>query len=182
MAYETHYRYFASGELKWHFSFLVWKYIIINITKSFSFDFILCTNYMLGWMCFLFWHILLAWSKIRSLSHLCQNPISAGTANSHAVIADWSMTQRAWINTPRPHRNGCHFVDGIFEFIFLNDICCVLIQISSTFVPLVLIAKTCIIGLDNGLSPVRRQAIIWSNDDLFCWRIYTSLDLDELTH
>ena len=29
---------------------------------------------------------------------------------------------------------------------------------------------------DDGLALTRRQAIIWTNDDLVCWRIYTSLD------
>ena len=37
------------------------------------------------------------------------------------------------------------------------------------------------IGSDNGLVPYRRQAIIWSNDGLIRLRIYTSLDLSELT-
>ena len=36
------------------------------------------------------------------------------------------------------------------------------------------------IGSDNGLSPVRRQAIIWTNDALGYWRIYASLNLNEL--
>ena len=38
-----------------------------------------------------------------------------------------------------------------------------------------------LIGSDNGLEPNRRQAIIWSNAFLVCWRIYASLVLDELT-
>ena len=38
------------------------------------------------------------------------------------------------------------------------------------------------IGTDNGLLPIRRQAIIWTNDGLVNWRIYTSLGLDDLTH
>ena len=36
------------------------------------------------------------------------------------------------------------------------------------------------IGSDNGLVPNGRQAIIWSNEGMFYWRIYTSLDLNEL--
>ena len=36
------------------------------------------------------------------------------------------------------------------------------------------------IGPDNGLAPNRRQAIIWTNDDLGYWRIYASLGLNEL--
>ena len=36
------------------------------------------------------------------------------------------------------------------------------------------------IGLDNGLAPNRRQAIIWTNADIIHWRIYTALGGDEL--
>ena len=37
-----------------------------------------------------------------------------------------------------------------------------------------------LLGLDNGLAPNRRQAIIWTNGGLGYWRIYTSLGLNEL--
>ena len=36
------------------------------------------------------------------------------------------------------------------------------------------------IGLNNGLSPNRRQAIIWTNADPIHWRIYVALGGDEL--
>ena len=36
------------------------------------------------------------------------------------------------------------------------------------------------IGSDNGLAPVRWQAIIWINDGLVYWCIYVSLSLNEL--
>ena len=36
------------------------------------------------------------------------------------------------------------------------------------------------IGSDNGLAPTRRQAIIWTNVGVLYWRIYGSLDLNEL--
>ena len=39
-----------------------------------------------------------------------------------------------------------------------------------------------IIGLDNGLAPNRRQAIIWTNDDPVQQWIYAALGGDELTH
>ena len=35
-------------------------------------------------------------------------------------------------------------------------------------------------GWDNGLAPIRWQAIIWIDDCLVCWCIYISLDLKEL--
>ena len=37
------------------------------------------------------------------------------------------------------------------------------------------------IGLDNGLAPNGRQAIIWTNADPIHWRIYVALGGDELT-
>ena len=37
------------------------------------------------------------------------------------------------------------------------------------------------IGLDNGLAPIRQQAIIWTNADPINWRIYATLGGDELT-
>ena len=36
------------------------------------------------------------------------------------------------------------------------------------------------VGSDNDLAPTRRQAIIWTNDGLVCWRIYASLGLNKL--
>ena len=32
------------------------------------------------------------------------------------------------------------------------------------------------IGLDNGLAPNRRQAIIWTNADLIHWCIYAAVE------
>ena len=48
------------------------------------------------------------------------------------------------------------------------------------FVPNGLINDNCI-GLYNGLSPNRRQAIIWTNANPIHWRIYAALTGDELT-
>ena len=70
------------------------------------------------------------------------------------------------INTLRTRQNGRHFPDAfswmqMYKFqlrfhwsLFLR----VQLTIFST-------------GSDNGLGPNRRQAIIWSNDGLVCWRI-----------
>ena len=38
------------------------------------------------------------------------------------------------------------------------------------------------IGSDNGLSPSRWQAIIWTNDSLVYWCIYVSLSFNELNN
>ena len=55
---------------------------------------------------------------------------------------------------------------------------CILIQISLKFVPKGLIDNNpalVSIGLDNGLAPIRRQAIIWTNVDPINWCIYEAL-------
>ena len=36
------------------------------------------------------------------------------------------------------------------------------------------------IAADNGLEPIRRQAIIWTNGDQVYWRIYASFGFIEL--
>ena len=71
--------------------------------------------------------------------------------------------------------------DNIFRCVFLNENICILIKISLNFVPKVPIDNKPSIGLDNGLVPNRRQAIIWSNADPVHWCIYTALGGDELT-
>ena len=38
------------------------------------------------------------------------------------------------------------------------------------------------IGLDNGLAPNRRQAIIWTNADLMPWRVYAAPGEDGLKY
>ena len=52
----------------------------------------------------------------------------------------------------------------------MNEKFCILIQISRKF------------GLDNGLVPNRRQAIIWTNADPIQWRIYAALGGDGLIY
>ena len=56
------------------------------------------------------------------------------------------------------------------------------VTISPKFVPKGLIDNNPgRVGLDNGLVPNRRQAIIWTNADPIHWRIYAALRGDELT-
>ena len=45
-------------------------------------------------------------------------------------------------NTLRLRQNGCHFTDVIFKFIFLNEYCCILIELSIKSVPEGLVNKT----------------------------------------
>ena len=49
-------------------------------------------------------------------------------------------------NTSSPEQNGRHFADDIFPLIFSNGNCCILIQISYEFVPMVPIYNKVSIG------------------------------------
>ena len=89
------------------------------------------------------------------------------------------------VNTSRPRQNGCHFADGIFKCIFLNeDVTCKFrLKFHCTEVcSQGFIWQYASIGSDNGLPPGRRQAIIWTNDGLVYLCIYASLGLNESTH
>ena len=81
------------------------------------------------------------------------------------ISADWgaNIWSRIRINTLRPRQNGRLFADDTFKRIFLNENIRISIKISLKFVPKGLIKQYSSIGSDNGLSPGRRQAIIWTN-------------------
>ena len=59
-------------------------------------------------------------------------------------------------------QNGRHFADDIFKCVFLNEDIWISMNISPKFVP-----QYSSIGSDNGLVPIRWQAIIWINDRKF---------------
>ena len=67
------------------------------------------------------------------------------------------------VNALRPRQNGWRFADDIFKCIFLNENAWISIKIPLKFIPEGLIY---IIGSDNGLTTIRRQAIIWTTDGL----------------
>ena len=110
----------------------------------------------------------------------------------------WFATPSAYsVDRLRPRQDGHHFPDDIFKYIFLNGNAWILIMISLRFVPKGIINNIpssvqimawrrsasnwqySIIGSDNGLAPIRRQAIVWTNDGLVWWHIYASLVLNE---
>ena len=64
-------------------------------------------------------------------------------------------------NSLRPRQNDRHFTDDTFKCFFLNENVWISIKISLMFVPKDPFND---IGLDNGLAPTMRQAIIWTND------------------
>ena len=86
------------------------------------------------------------------------------------------LGQRTALSTLRPRQNARYFPHDICKCIFLNENVWISIKIS-LFVPEGPINNT---GSDNGLMPVRQQAIIWINDALVHWRIYASLSLNVL--
>ena len=79
-------------------------------------------------------------------------------------------------------QNGRHFADNIFRCIFVNEKIYILTKISLKFVPKGPLDNKPSIGLDNGLAPNKRQAIIWTNAELIHWHIYGTQGGDELTH
>ena len=48
-------------------------------------------------------------------------------------IMAWRRTSLIYLISPE--RNGCHFADDIFKYIFMNEIFCISLQISLKFVP-----------------------------------------------
>ena len=78
--------------------------------------------------------------------------------------------EMALFHSSAPGQNGRHFADDIFKCIFVNEQFCVLIKISLKFVPKGPIDNNTARGLENGLAPNRRQAIIWTNADPIHWR------------
>ena len=79
-------------------------------------------------------------------------------------------------NTLRPWQIHRHFADEIFNYILLTKNVCVLIKISLNFIMLYCRYSNYQwsgVGLEDGLAANRRgQAIIWTNDGKFKWRIY----------
>ena len=68
-------------------------------------------------------------------------------------------------------------------FSWMKSFICISIWISLKFAPKSPIDNDPLsIGLDNGLTLNRQQAIIWTNADPIHWRIYASLGGDELNH
>ena len=79
------------------------------------------------------------------------------------------------LNVHRPKQSGRHSAHDILnifscviKYIFLCENCWIFTQIS----PKGLKQQYIIIGSDNGLTPYRRQAIIWTNAGRVDWRIY----------
>ena len=74
-----------------------------------------------------------------SLTHICVNrsqwvkPRISCAALTKFTVDLSKLCTKSW-NMLRQRQNVCHLADGIFTFIFLNENCCILIQISLKFV------------------------------------------------
>ena len=70
---------------------------------------------------------------------------------------------------------------AVLQTTFLNSFSCmnILIQISLTFVPKGPSNKNPAFVSINGLAPIERPAIIWTNNGLVYWRIYALFGLNE---
>ena len=80
-------------------------------------------------------------------------------------------------NSSPSGKNGRHFADNIFRCIFVDK----KFGISLKFVPKSpFYNKSPSTGVDNGLTPNRRQTIIWSSADQIDWRISAALGRDKL--
>ena len=63
-------------------------------------------------------------------------------STSEMTIVSYELNLLLHINTLRPRRNGHHFADDLFKYIFLNENAWILIEISLKFVPICQINNT----------------------------------------
>ena len=114
-------------------------------------------------------------------------PCKLGAYNSNVHHFTWIRSHRcskrsaisvseihSFLNTLRSRQDGRHFPDDIFKCIFVNGNWCILITISLKYVRKGPIYNNSALVQIMALVPNRRQAIIWTNDDLLWWRICTS--------
>ena len=95
-----------------------------------------------------------------------------------SIGSEWCAIKMQLTHLP-PGQNGRHFADDIFRCIFVKEKFCIMIKISLKFVPKGPVGNNLSNGLDNGLAPNMRQAIIWTNADPVHWRIYAARGGDE---
>ena len=99
----------------------------------------------------------------------------------HFIACLWRFIHVLPFSTMRPRQNKRHIPDDIFKCIFLNKNCLKFEYNLTDCVPKDSIHNNYKIGLDIGLVPSRRQAIIWPTGGLGLWRMHASLVLNGLT-
>ena len=77
-------------------------------------------------------------------------------------------------------QNGCYFPGDIFKCILLNENIWISIKISMKFVSKDSINNIPTLVKIMAWCPIRWKAIIWTYDGVAYWRIYASLDPNEL--
>ena len=81
------------------------------------------------------------------------------------VLQEYSRFSTSWVNSSPPGQNGHHFADDIFKCIFINEMFCILNQLSLKFIPR---------GLINNI-PALVQIVpshYLQQSWLICWHIY----------
>ena len=71
-----------------------------------------------------------------------------------------------------PEQNGRHLAADMFMCIYVNENFVFWLNFHRIVLLRVHFTKKNRTGLDNGLAPNGRQAIIWTNADLTYWHIY----------
>ena len=133
------------------------------------------------------WYIIICYNKIIildhiiSLSQLTQNQVHKDKATLSPVCLSWHCILLIFVNTLRLRQDGCHFTDGIFKHIFLNENFKISIEISLKFIP---------IGPINNVSAlVQIMTRHWPGNKpssepmmiILLTYIFASLSLNELT-
>ena len=113
------------------------------------------------------------WPSRHSWKYTCSWFLDITGAQLHIYLLCCS------INSSHHGQDDRHFTDDFFIRVFVNEKFCSMIEISLKFVPKDPVHSYTVFGLDNGLAPNRRQAIIWTNAHPIHWRIY-ALGGDEL--
>ena len=121
-------------------------------------------------------------SSSSSLSAYCNwlRSISLYVTKSpnHLILCDPSWHGHLGkINSSPPGQNGRHFAI-IFSYAFAW----ILIENFTEFCSYESNWQYPSMGLDNGLAPNKRQAIVWANAAPIHWRIYAALGGDVLRH
>ena len=96
-------------------------------------------------------------------------------------LPNFKWTQQLMINSTSSRQNGRHFADNIYFQVHFHE--WKVLYFDSNFTDICSKGsnwQSPSIGLDNGLAPNRRQAIIWTNANPIHWRIYAALGGDEL--
>ena len=110
-------------------------------------------------------------------NHIHCFPVEVITHPCRNFCSGLAKPQLRDINSLALSQNGQRFADDIFKCIFFNENVHMLIkfEVCSYGSNWQIIS----IGLNKGLAPLRRQAIIWNNVDILHWHIYVSPSFNE---